>query len=75
MVYILLTLVIIALDQGSKLWVSRSLPLHYPQPFIPGLIRLTYTHNRGAAFGILQNQRLLFIGIAIIRGAYGLLSR
>lgn len=64
MVYALLTMLIIVVDQVSKRWASSSLPLHIPQPFVPGLIRLTYTHNRGAAFGILQNQRILFIGIA-----------
>ncbi len=65
MLYALVTVVIIAADQITKLWASSSLPLHIPQRFIPGLIQLTYTHNRGAAFGILQNRRFLFIGIAV----------
>lgn len=66
MVYTLLAVAIIAVDQLTKRWVMLSLPLHVPQPFLPGLIQLTYTHNRGAAFGILQNQRWLFVLIAAV---------
>ncbi|MGE5654165.1 MAG: signal peptidase II [Bacillota bacterium] len=64
--YILLAVGIVVVDQCTKLWVMSSLPLHVPQAFIPRLLRLTYTHNRGAAFGILQNKRPLFIVIAAV---------
>lgn len=73
MVYAVLAVVIIVIDQVTKRWVMSSLPLHLPQSAIPGLIQLTYTHNRGAAFGILQNRRYLFIVIAAI--VVGLLLR
>ena len=33
---------------------------------IPGLLNWTYIHNEGAAFGILQNQRTLFIVLTVV---------
>lgn len=35
-------------------------------PLIPGVFHLTSHRNRGAAFGILQNQRVFFIVVTII---------
>lgn len=64
--YALAAIAIIVIDQLTKHWALSSLPLHLPQAFIPGLIRLTYTQNRGAAFGILQEKRYLFILIASV---------
>lgn len=66
MVWILLVLAVLALDQGSKAWVVANLPLHIPRPVIPGILQLTYTHNRGAAFGILQNRQYFFVAASVI---------
>ena len=48
-----LAVLLAAVDQILKLLVVQFL--------IPGLLNLTYVENRGAAFGILSNQRWLFI--------------
>jgi signal peptidase II len=54
--------------------LSKSLAVTYLQPVgsIPlvGFLRLTYVENRGAAFGLLQNQTLLFIlvGLVVVGG-------
>ncbi|MCD6358439.1 MAG: signal peptidase II [Dehalococcoidia bacterium] len=56
-VLITTTIVLVILDQFSKLWVRTNI---IPGSFIPdeGFIRLTYTTNTGAVFGIFPNQTL-----------------
>ena len=58
-------LLLIALDQLSKLAVLRHLAGSGEVEIIPGFFRLLYVENRGAAFGILQEGRPLFIVITI----------
>jgi len=43
---------IVALDQATKWFVTRSLDLHQSVPIIDGLFNLTYVRNAGAAFGL-----------------------
>lgn len=50
---------LIALDQLSKLWVVQTLPLGGPREPLALGFHLTYIHNTGAAFGILQGGTLL----------------
>lgn len=57
---------IIVLDQLTKLWIVNNLALGHSMDFIPGIVRLTYVQNRGAAFGILANQRWIFIVLTVI---------
>ena len=56
-----IALLTILLDQGSKLAVQEWMMLHESIPVIPGFFHITYILNRGAAFGILENQRWLFL--------------
>ena len=58
-------LLLIALDQLSKLAVLRHLAGGGAVEIIPGFFRLLYVENRGAAFGILQEGRPLFIVITV----------
>lgn len=58
-------LLLIALDQLSKLAVLRHLAGGGEVEIIPGFFRLLYVENRGAAFGILQEGRPLFIVITV----------
>lgn len=57
---------IIVLDQLVKLWTASNLALGESADFIPGIVRLTYVQNRGAAFGMLANQRWIFIVLTVI---------
>jgi len=51
----LLAAALVAVDQLSKVWVTRSLPLDGNEiPLIPGLAIL-HTRNNGAAFGMLRD--------------------
>lgn len=57
---IILIVLILALDQLTKSIVVRSLSPNDSAPVIKGIFHLTLIHNRGAAFGILQNHVFLF---------------
>ena len=54
-------LVIVVLDQLSKLWVVANIPLHNQVPAIPGLFHLTYVQNTGAAFSSFEGMIWLFV--------------
>ena len=56
----------IFLDQISKMWAHSTLRLIDSIPVINGVFRLTYCENRGAAFGVLQNQLWLFTIITVV---------
>lgn len=64
-----LVVVIVVLDQVTKLLASHYLQLHQPLAVLPGL-NLTLTHNTGAAFSFLSDaggwQRWLFIALAVV---------
>jgi signal peptidase II len=50
-----LPLIIIVLDQLTKLMVRRELPLHDSVTIIPGFLDFTHVRNTGAAFGVLNS--------------------
>jgi len=65
----LLVLVVIGLDQLTKLLVVKNLAYieqNQPINLIKHLINLTYLENRGAAFGMFSNQRWIFMVISVI---------
>jgi signal peptidase II len=49
-----LPLLIVVLDQITKMIVRRTLPLHDSVTVIPGFLDFTHVRNTGAAFGILN---------------------
>ncbi len=67
MLEILLTLLIVAFDQLSKAAAAHWLPMleNSSLPIIEGVFHFTYVENRGAAFGIFQNARWVFIIITV----------
>ena len=60
MIFIIVTSVIL-LDQTTKFLALRFLQLNTPVPLIKNFLNLTLVHNRGAAFGLFQNQQFLFV--------------
>lgn len=50
MLYFLLSIILVGLDQLVKWWVRGNIPLGTSLPFLPYLLDLTYTQNTGAAF-------------------------
>ena len=70
----LIALVIIVLDQWSKIYVSTNFRIHESVQVIPGFLKFTYVHNKGAAFsfGSMFNDSVrlvLFKILPIIIGA------
>ncbi len=58
---------VLALDVITKLWVVSTLSLHQSVPVLGDVLRLTYTHNPGAAFGINvgEHSRIFFLVLAL----------
>lgn len=54
-----------AADQLSKMMAESALKNQGPIVLIPNIFQLEYLENQGAAFGILQDQRLVFFVITI----------
>lgn len=65
-IYSAVILVGIGLDQLTKLLSVIYLSPITTQPIIKDVIHLTYVENRGAAFGMLANQRWIFIVISTV---------
>jgi signal peptidase II len=61
MLWILLSVLIIVLDQISKYIVVKNIDQGHIIPVIDKFFYLTHYKNSGAAWGILQNGRLLFL--------------
>ncbi len=59
--YYLISLLIIAIDQFTKLLVLNYMDLYQSIPIWQDVLHITSTRNRGAAFSILQDQRLFFL--------------
>ncbi|WP_028777127.1 signal peptidase II [Shimazuella kribbensis] len=59
--FFLISILIIALDQLSKWWIVNHMELYQSISVISDFFYITSHRNRGAAFGILQNQTWLFI--------------
>ena len=58
--------VILLLDQISKALIRSQMELREMIPLLGDLLRLRYVHNAGAAFGLFQGSRMLFIIISLI---------
>ena len=53
MIPILITILLILLDQGTKLWALGSLKPIHSMTVVDGFLDLTFVENRGVAFGML----------------------
>lgn len=64
--YVAMILVIIGLDQWSKLWITNHLHLGEQIWQKNPLFSLTHVRNEGAAWNILEGQKWFFIVITIV---------
>lgn len=68
--YLLITIVVLALDQLSKYWAFHSLKPVLSIEVIPGLFRFTYATNRGVAFSLFAdsefNVPVIFAVISLV---------
>ena len=56
---------VLFLDQLTKFLAASFLQLNTPVILIHNFLNLSLVHNRGAAFGILKNQLLVFVIISL----------
>ena len=67
MLYAILAVLLVVLDQASKYAVRANIDLGRSVPFLPYLMDLTYVRNTGAAFSILrQHTWLLTLTSAVV---------
>ncbi|WP_419161192.1 signal peptidase II [Candidatus Palauibacter sp.] len=70
--------VVLTLDIVTKAWVMNTFELYEQTPVIGDFFRFTYTHNRGAAFGIDigEYSRIFFLILSLIAlGVLGVIYR
>ncbi len=63
------SIIILILDQATKLYIDANFRLHESVPVIRGLFNLTYVRNKGAAFGIFADSSIripFFITVSIV---------
>lgn len=65
-VYTAIIVIGIVIDQITKYLAVVNLKPISTHPIIRGVIHLTYVENRGAAFGMLADQRWIFIAISSV---------
>ena len=70
-------LILLALDQWLKHWITLNLPLGESMPFLPGFVELLTVHNYGAAWSSFSGQRwfLLAVTTCIVVAIVVLLAR
>lgn len=66
LVWILVAVGAVLLDQASKLLVVKFLDPEEPFVVIKGLFRFTYVENDGAAFGMLDDHRWVFMVLSVL---------
>ena len=70
-VYLLIALIVVALDRWTKHVVAQRISLYSHIQVIPGFFRLTHTENTGAAFSLFADstapwKAVLLIGFSVV---------
>lgn len=73
MAYYLIAILVIVLDQLTKIWILRTFELYEVKEIIPGFFNLVYVTNSGAAFSMLANvdspwRHYFFVGVNLLAG-------
>lgn len=63
---LIVTAVGVLLDQATKLLVSGLMEQRESIPIIEGVLHLTYITNDGAAFGMLDDKRWIFMSVSTV---------
>ena len=62
----IIAVAVIILDQLSKQYIQAHMLPGMSLPVLDNIFHITYVLNPGAAFGILENQQMFFIAIALL---------
>lgn len=66
MIYTLIIMTLLVIDQISKFWARNILASKGTMPIISDFFHLTYVENTGAAFGILSGKIMLFLVVTTL---------
>ena len=71
LLFVITVLVIVVLDQVTKIYIDTHMTLHESIPVVQGFFNITYVRNPGAAFGFLADasptvRALFLIGVSIL---------
>ena len=71
LILIAVALLVLLLDQWSKLWIRGNIQVGDEIALWPGVLHLSHVWNKGAAWGMLSGQRviLVIVSIAVLCGA------
>ena len=72
--YLLLSLIVLVLDQWSKWLVEDRLERYVPEPVIPGFLNLTHVTNTGVAFGMFASEGNLLATVLLTLLGLGALT-
>jgi len=50
---------ILLLDQASKLYIAKNIPLYYSIEVVPNLFNITHIRNTGVAFGLFAGEKTM----------------
>lgn len=64
--YLILTTILVIIDQLTKYLTVENIVLHEVVEVIPNILSFTYIQNSGAAFSILEGQMLFFYIVSVI---------
>ena len=64
--YIAVLILGVSLDQFTKILSENNLSMYKGLVIVPKLVSFQLVHNYGAAYGILQNQRLFLIIVSVV---------
>ncbi|HYP26037.1 MAG TPA: signal peptidase II [Blastocatellia bacterium] len=67
--YLIITALVLACDQITKLWAAATLKDDRDIEVIPGFFSLSYTENTGIAFGMLSDGNVRWLLVAISAAA------
>ncbi len=57
---------VLLLDRVTKWWIKDHFFLGESYPVLHNLFHITYIENRGAAFGLLEDQRWIFLSVVAV---------
>ena len=63
---VIVTILLILLDQGTKLWALGSLKPIHNMTLVEGFMDLTFVENRGVAFGMFSGQRWFILVLTVV---------
>ena len=70
--YELMIILLIGIDQIVMNWALNELKYKGAITVIENVFNLTYVENRGAAFGLFENNQMIFVVVALIASIAGL---